>query len=298
MPKAFITGLGGFLGSNLSLHLKAAGWEVDGSWHKKDPGLKGVPGCHLDICVADDVDAALARAKPDWVFHLAAMAEPDLCAADVPATRQINVQGAKIMALAAKKAGARIAFLSTDQVFDGSKSLFSEDDLPRPLGVYGKSKHDAEGAVMDAAPDALVLRLALTYGWGRHGARGRNFAEKWIRSWLTGGRVSGFTDQFRTPIYAVDACEALRILAQRGHSGVLHLAGPERLSRHDFAVRLAKEFHFPAEGVQAASMNDVVFRDPRPLDASLSIEALKALGFNPRAVDQGLADMHSDLEKI
>jgi dTDP-4-dehydrorhamnose reductase len=298
MPKAFITGLGGFLGSNLAPHLRDAGWDVDGSWHSKDPGLKGLPGQSLDICVEQAVDAALARSKPDWVFHLAAMAEPDACAADIPATRQINVQGAKIVAQAARRHGARVAFLSTDQVFDGSKSHFSEDDAPKPLGVYGKSKHDAEAVVAEAVPNALIVRLALTYGWGRHGARGRNFSEKWIRSWLTGGRVSGFTDQFRTPVYAPDACEALRIAAQQSREGLLHLAGPERLSRHDFAVRLCREFKFPPEGVQAASMTDVVFRDPRPSDASLSIERLKGLGYTPRDVDRGLKAMHEDLERI
>lgn len=296
--KAFITGLGGFLGSNLAPELIARGWQVTGSWHKQDPGLKGVSGSGLDICLPGAVDAALQAAKPDWVFHLAAMADPDACASDIPATRQINVQGAKIVAQAAQRVGARIAFLSTDQVFDGGVSFASEETKPFPLGVYGQSKLDAEKAVAEAAPQALIVRLALTYGWGRGKARGRNFGEKWIRAWLTGGRVPGFTDQFRTPIYAPDACEALHRAAQAGTAGLLHLAGPERLSRHDFAVRLAREFAFPAEGVQAASMKDVVFKDARPADASLGIVRLKALGFTPRGVDAGLKAMHQDLEKI
>lgn len=298
MPSAFITGLGGFLGSNLSAHLLAQGWQVTGSWHSADPGLKGVSGSAVDICVPWAVEAALQAAKPDWVFHLAAMAEPDACAADPASTRQINVQGAKIVAEAAVKLGARTVFLSTDQVFDGSRSHFGETDAPHPLGAYGRSKHDAEAIVLAADPRALIVRLALTYGWGRGKARGRNFAEKWIRSWLTSGRVTGFSDQFRTPIYAPDACEALRLATVQGVSGLLHLAGPERLSRHDFAVRLAKEFGFPAEAVQAASMADVVFRDPRPTDASLSIERLKGLGFTPRGVDAGLKSMHQDLETL
>lgn len=296
--KAYITGLGGFLGPNLAAHLMSKGWEVLGSWHKQDPGLKGVSGSGLDICLPGAVDAAIQSAKPDWVFHLAAMADPDACASDIPATRQINVQGAKIVAQAAQRAGARLAFLSTDQVFDGSRSFASEDDKPFPLGVYGQSKADAEALVFEAAPQALVVRLALTYGWGRGKARGRNFAEKWIRTWLTGGRIPGFSDQYRTPIYAMDACEALRLAADKGANGLLHLAGPERLSRYDLAQRLAKEFGFPAEGVQAASMNDVVFKDARPKDASLAIQRLKDLGFTPRAVDAGLKAMHQDLENL
>jgi len=190
-------------------------------------------------------------------------------------------------------------FTSTDQVFDGVKGSYTEDDPPAPLGIYGSSKRDADQEVQDAAGDAaLTVRLALTYGWGRGGARGRNFSEQWLRTLLMGGRIRGFTDQWRTPIYAADACEALRLAYEKGWRGILNVGGPERATRHDFAVRLATEFRFPAEAVQAASLNDVVFRDPRPPDASLDISRLRALGFEPRGLDRGLADMHADLEKL
>jgi len=233
------------------------------------------------------------------VYHLAAIASPDACAEDPPAARHINVQGAKIVAQAAAKAGARVVFASTDQVFDGARGRYTEADPAAPLGVYGKSKSDAEAVVREAAgPDALIVRLALTYGWGRGGARGRNFSEQWLRTLLMGGRIRGFTDQWRTPIYAADACEALRLAYEKGWRGILNVGGPERATRHDFAVRLATEFRFPAEAVQAASLNDVVFRDPRPPDASLDISRLRALGFEPRGLDRGLADMHADLEKL
>ncbi|HTB21544.1 MAG TPA: NAD(P)-dependent oxidoreductase [bacterium] len=297
--RALITGLGGFLGSNLALHLARHGWSVWGSWHGKDPGLAGVQARHLDVCVPAEVDALVAESAPEVVFHLAAIAQPDACADDEPAARHINVQGAKIVAKAARRAGAALVFTSTDQVFDGSRALWSESDVPEPLGAYGRSKRDAEKAVLEASDgEALVLRLALTYGWGRGGAHGRNFAEQWLKTLLTGGRVPAFTDQWRTPIYAEDACEAMRLGAERGWKGLLHLAGPERASRHDFAVRLAREFRFPAEQMQAASLKDMVFRDPRPADASLDTARLRSLGFEARGLDQGLKDMHLALEKL
>ena len=297
--RALITGMGGFLGSNLAVHLQKQGWTVWGSYHAKAPGLKGVEERPLDVCLPYAVTALVDQAKPQVVFHLAALADPDACAADVPATRQINVQGAKLVAQAAAKAGARIVFASTDQVCDGSRALADEADPARPLGVYGASKRDAEALVLQAGGDrALVLRLALTYGWGRGGAKGRNFAEKWLRALLTSGRQVAFTDQWRTPIYAEDACLGLAMGAEQGWSGVLNLAGPERLTRHDFGVRLAREFGFPEAAVQAASATDVVFKDPRPMDASLSIAKLRSWGFTPRGVDSGLKAMHRDLEDL
>jgi dTDP-4-dehydrorhamnose reductase len=297
--RALITGLGGFLGSNLAVHLARRAWTVWGSWHANDPGLAGVEARRLDVCIPAEVGRLVEESKPDVVFHLAAVANPDACADDEPAARQINVQGAKIVALAARKAGARMVFTSTDQVFDGTRGLWRETDGPGPLGAYGRSKRDAEKAVLEASDgEALVVRLALTYGWGRGGARGRNFAEQWLKTLLTGGSVRAFTDQWRTPIYGEDACEALRLGADQGWKGLLHVAGPERATRHDFAVRLAREFGFPAEGMRAASLNDTVFRDPRPADASLDTAKLRALGFSPRGLDGGLKAMHLELEKL
>ena len=300
MPqRALITGVGGFLGSNLAVHLQRRGWTVWGSYHAKPSGLPGLQERRLDVCLPDAVAAVVAEAAPDVVFHLAALAEPDVCATDVPATRQINVQAAKLVAQAAATHGARFVFTSTDQVCDGSRALADEDAPARPLGVYGASKRDAEAAVLEAtAGRALVLRLALTYGWGRGSAKGRNFAEKWLRTLLTSGRQVAFTDQWRSPLYAEDACLGLARGAEEGWSGLLNLAGPERLTRHDFGLRLAREFGFPAEAVQAASAKDVVFKDPRPSDASLSIDRLRAKGFVPRGVDEGLKVMHQDLEKL
>jgi dTDP-4-dehydrorhamnose reductase len=297
--RALITGIGGFLGSNLAAHLLQHGWAVYGGYRSKASGLKGVQERPLDVCLPQAIADAMAWAQPSAVFHLAAMADPDDCASDVPATRQINVQGAKLMAAAAAQAGARFVFPSTDQVCDGSRAMADELSPTKPLGVYGTSKRDAEAAVLEAAGDrALVLRLALTYGWGRGSAKGRNFAEKWLRMILTGGRQAAFTDQWRTPIYAEDACEALRLGVDKGWSGLLNLAGPDRMNRYDFAVRLAKEFGFPEGSVQAASASDVVFKDPRPADSSLSTDKLRGLGFQPRGVDAGLKAMHRALENL
>jgi dTDP-4-dehydrorhamnose reductase len=149
MPKkAFITGLSGFLGSSLAAHLAKHGWAVTGSYKEREPKLKGVDAVHLDICLPEAWARALEAAKPDVVYHLAAQADPDTCAADVAATRQINVQGARFAAQAAAAAGAKIIFTSTDQVHDGSRALSSETDPANPLGVYGRSKFDAEGLVL------------------------------------------------------------------------------------------------------------------------------------------------------
>jgi dTDP-4-dehydrorhamnose reductase len=142
------------------------------------------------------------------------------------------------------------------------------------------------------------VRLPLMYGWGRGPAKGRNFAEKWLRALLTGGKVQAFTDQWRTPLYVEDAATALRLLLEKEAEGIVHVAGPDRVNRYELGLQLAKAFSLAPEAVIASSVNDTVYRDPRPADVSLSIEKLKtATGFTPLGMAAGIEEMHQDLLK-
>lgn len=297
MPRILITGVSGFLGSNLALHFQREGYSVWGTHHSRANSFKDVQARVLDICVPDEIARVLDECKPDAVIHAAAMAAPDDCAADIPATRQINVQGAKLVAAACAQRGIKLIFTSTDLVFDGQKPFQGEKDVTHPLGVYGKSKVDAEAEVlMSTGARPLVTRMSLMYGWGRGTAKGRNLAEKWLKTLLTGGRAQSFTDQFRCALYVEDACIGLRSVLEKGLQGIVHIAGSERVSRYDLAVALAKAFSLPAEAILAGSAQDVVFRDPRPLDLTLSIERLKTeTGFTPRGMLAGVEEMHQDL---
>jgi dTDP-4-dehydrorhamnose reductase len=290
-----VTGASGFLGSNLALHCAEQGYKVWGSYLSKPFQLKGVEARKLDVCVPDAIESLMAEARPAYVFHCAAISQPDQAAKDVAATRQINVQGPKLLAEACARHGSKMIFTSTDLVFDGSVKFVTEKDAPHPLGVYAKSKLDAEAAIL-ALPQAraAVVRTVLMYGWGK--ATGRSFAENWLRSFLTSNPIRAFTDQFRCPIWVGDLCQALLGIAEKDLQGIFHAAGPERMSRHEFARKLAVEFALNPDLAIPSSMLDHIFDDPRPMEASLNIDKLKSLiGFAPLGVDEGLKIMHDKL---
>jgi dTDP-4-dehydrorhamnose reductase len=290
-----VTGASGFLGSNLALHCAAEGYAVWGTFHSRPFTLKGIEVRKLDVCVPDAIEALVSEIKPAFIFHCAAIANPDAAAKDVPATRQINVQGSKLLADAAARHGAKLVFTSTDLVFDGSVKFVTEKDRPNPLGVYAKSKLDAEQAIL-AVPGAraAAVRTVLMYGWGK--AVGRSFAENWLREFLTNHPLKAFTDQYRCPIWVGDLCEALLAVAEKDLQGVFHAAGPERMNRYDFARKLAVEFALNPDLAVPASMLDHIFDDPRPMEASLNIDKLKtSIGFSPLGVDEGLKLMHDKL---
>ena len=142
---------------------------------------------------------------------------------------ETNVRGAHNVALAAHRVGARLIHLSTDLVFDGEHGApYTEDDEPRPVMEYGQQKLEAEQLVARVHPEAAIVRTSLLYGPpdGPQEALARR------------GDVEFHSDEIRSPIPVRDLAAVLLELATLDFSGVLHVAGPEALSRSAFAERL------------------------------------------------------------
>ena len=183
----------------------------------------------------------------------------------------------------------RLVALSTDLVFRGGRAFVREDDTPAPLSVYGRTKLAGEEAVLAACPSAAVVRIALTLGRG-HGARGTSTESV---AWALGaGRaVQLFTDEYRTPVDPESVADALARLLERGGSGRYHLGGPERLSRHDLGLRVARALGLPESGITAALQSDHEGPDPRAADVSLdSTRARRELGWEPRPIDEAIRE--------
>jgi dTDP-4-dehydrorhamnose reductase len=173
----------------------------------------------LDVNDGDAAMRLFLKHGPDVVVHTAyAMGD-----------RKTNVRGAHNVALAAHRVGARLIHLSTDLVFDGEHGApYSEADEPRPVMEYGQQKLEAEQLVRRAHPEALVVRTSLLTGPpdGPQEALARR------------DDVTFFTDEIRSPLRVADLAAALLELAPADLAGVLHVGGPEALSRAELAARL------------------------------------------------------------
>jgi dTDP-4-dehydrorhamnose reductase len=146
--------------------------------------------------------------------------------------RATTFDGAVAVARAAAAVGARLVQISTDVVFDGEKGEpYLEADEPTPLTDYGRAKADAERAVLEAHPGALVVRTSLLYGGERPGPQERFAAD---------AEATFFTDEVRCPIQVGDLADALLELTGLDRSGLLHVAGADRVDRAEFAALLAR----------------------------------------------------------
>ncbi len=155
---------------------------------------------------------------------------------------------------------------STEYVFDGVAGPYDEEDLTRPLSVYGISKLEGERAVLEADPNALIVRTTVVYGPER---QGKNFAFQVIRHLGAGRRFRVPDDQVSTPTYNRDLAGATAELMERGAHGIWHVVGSEHMSRAELATRMARALDLDESLLDSTATSDLGQVAPRPLRAGL-----------------------------
>jgi dTDP-4-dehydrorhamnose reductase len=219
--------------------------------------------------------------------HAAALGRADHCQERPEEAERVNARLPGAVARLCRERGLRLVALSTDLVFGGDRAFVREDDPPGPLSVYGRTKLAGEEAVLAACPGAAVARVALVLGRG-HGARGTS-TESVAWALRAGRAVRLFTDEYRTPVDPESLADAVGCLLERGGAGLYHLGGPERLSRHELGLRVARALALPESGVEAAVQAEYAGDERRAPDVSLdSTRARIELGWEPAAIDEAI----------
>lgn len=210
---------------------------------------------------------------PRRIVLLTALARIADCDAYPGYARALNVELPGDVAQWTAKHGARLVHVSTDLVFGAAAppvAGFAETDAPAPTSNYGRQKLEGERRVLATDPAALVVRLPLL--WDARGA-GCGASEPLLEALAKGGRPKLFVDEWRTPLFVDDAAGALVELAHGSARGVLHVAGPERITRHELGTSLAIASGMPPAEVRrriaAVKRADVGMEATRPADVCL-----------------------------
>ena len=235
-----ITGASGQLGWRLCRFFCEAGYAVHGVFHTRRPPLPGVRLIQCDLADQSRRDA-LDLHGYRAVIHAAAIGHPDICEKAPDLARRTNVEATAFLA-ERLPVDCRLIFISTDLVFDGLKGCYIESDPPAAINKYAATKIEAEEAVKTRA-GSVIVRMALLYG--PPAAFPGGFTA-WMRGRLEAGQeVPLYTDQFRTPVYAGDVAQALRLLIEKEpRSSVYHVGGAERVSRWEFGQKYVQVFGY------------------------------------------------------
>jgi dTDP-4-dehydrorhamnose reductase len=256
-----VTGATGLLGAAVAAELgDAVGWS----------------SADVDVRDGAAVREAFARVGPALCVHCAAIASATRSEASPELAWATNAEGTRHVAEACAEGGARLVHVSTDWVFDGTRpSGVAEDDPPSPLQVYGRTKLAAEGFAL-GVPGALVVRVPLLY------AAGDVVRPTWPQEVV--GRLSrgepcpADAREVRYPALVDDVARTLRELVERRAAGVVHVAPREGLTKHEWALLLARRLGLDAELVEVAPPGG---GPPRPRHARLLTPALARLGIAP-----------------
>jgi len=221
----------------------------------------------------------VAETSPELVVNALALSRLGACAADPGRARHANAWVPGLLARACASQGRRLVHVSTDLVFGGQPPPaggFREEDPPDPVSAYGRSKAEGERRVQEEDPRALVCRLPLLFG--DSGGRGLGASDSVLTAVAAGERVRLFADEWRTPLDVGDAARALLELARGTASGLLHVAGPERLSRVELGRRvLAASGLAVDELVHESTRSEAGMDGSRPEDCSLDASRARAL---------------------
>ena len=216
--KLLITGAAGQLGTDLVASANRAGLEVVGTTHTD-----------LDITNKEQVARKIASVSPEAIIHAAAWTAVDACESDPIKAMAVNRDGTANIVSAARAVGARVIYISTDYVFDGTKSTpYIESDSPNPQSVYGASKLAGEQQ-LDLTIDQIVR---ISWVCGEHGG---NMVKTILRLAASIPTLTFVDDQIGSPTFTSDASPAIVDLAVSSRTGIWHLTNQGTTSWFGFA---------------------------------------------------------------
>lgn len=252
-------------------------------------GMEGLPITRKDADLADGaaVREVIRRLKPDVVVHCAAMTAVDQCESAKKLAWRINVEGTRAVADAARIAGARLVYISTDYVFDGAKDgPYAPDDAPHPLNVYGVTKWEGEKIALDT-PGGLVVRSSWLFS-----RRGKSFVRTMLDLAARQPVIKMVNDQTGAPTWSKDLAAALLFCIEKNAGGILHVTNAGACTWHEYAKKILALRGISGVTVTPIASDELGRPARRPKNSRLDCSAYAALAGRPlRPWDEALKEM-------
>jgi dTDP-4-dehydrorhamnose reductase len=246
----------------------------------------------LDITNSEQAHHVFAKLKPQIVIHSAASPDIDWCELHPEEVWRINAEGTRVIRDAAHAAGATLALISTDAVFDGTPGPpWRESDPPNAKAVYGKTKIAAENYTREN-PEHWIFRVSVLFGPGKI-----NFVEKGLRAIQHGETYPAASDQLGTATYTLDAADLMDAIFRSGRYGTFHVANSGACTRYELASKAAEFADLDSSKVLARTRAEMNRPGPRNANAVMDLAGLVSAGIAPpRHWSDALRDYISQLQ--
>ncbi len=281
--KYLVTGYNGQLGYDIVRELKNRG--------VADSDIFPTDVADMDITDRDAVMEKVTSIKPDVLFHNAAWTNVDGAEDNKELCEKVNYIGAKNMADAAREVGAKIVYISTDYVFDGTKEgMYEVDDKTNPLSVYGLTKFQGEEAVR-SYPNHFIVRISWVFG-----INGNNFIKTMIKLSKNHQELSVVCDQIGSPTYTVDLSRLLVEMSYTDKYGLYNVTNEGFTSWANFASVIMKDINSNTKIKEVTTEEYLKINSQqayRPRNSRLSKEKLQMEGFGMLPTWQDATDRYS-----
>lgn len=275
-----VTGVGGQLGHDVLNELDKRGYEAVGT-DILDEVKSQFPYVKLDITDESEVKKAVGMIKPDVIVHCAAWTAVDAAEDEEnqAKVRAINSDGTRYLAASARAVDAKMIYISTDYIFDGTgtRPWQPDDRNYAPLNVYGQTKLDGELAVSGLLDKYFIVRIAWVFG-----KNGKNFIKTMLNVGKTHDEVRVVNDQVGTPTYTYDLARLLVDMAETEKYGYYHATNEGGfISWYDFTVEIYRQAGLSTKVTPVTTAEYGLSKAARPYNSRLDKSKLVINGFTP-----------------
>lgn len=289
--KILVTGSNGLLGQKIiQLWDRHRDFELIAT--SKGPNrvtaVQGFTYAPLDITSASEVDALIAKYRPDALINTAAMTNVDHCEDQKEQCTALNIRAVENLVEACEQNDVFLLHLSTDFIFDGLDGPYSEEAPANPVSFYGESKLRAEQIVQASTLKWAIARTVLVYGIAQ--GMSRSNIVLWVKNSLEAGKeLQLVNDQWRTPTLAEDLAIGCLKICQQKAEGVFNISGKDLLNPYQMAIQTAEFFGLDHRLITQTDGSTFTQKAKRPPKTGFVItKAQKQLGYEPRSFKEGI----------
>ena len=294
--RALVTGCHGLLGQTIWATCPVGIELVGADLLPKSPLFPEEQYNGIDLAHRSTVLQLIDDLRPTWIINAAAYTNVDGAEKERKLCWQGNVTAVENLALAARKHRIKLLHISTDYIFDGKHGPYDEEQVPNPLGYYGRSKLAGENVLRASGIDFLIIRTMVLYGHHRMGKH--NFVTWLLQELARENPVRVVNDQWGNTTLADELAAGIWQAVSRNYLGTLNVAGIEIIDRYSFAVRIAQKFGYDEKLLQPISTAELKQAAPRPMRSGLVVEkAIRELGLQLSDINQGLEKFRAFFSK-